>query len=82
MADLFNPIGDKVDKVDKVTPAAAVDGVDGEDERIVEEIESLCMNCEENVSRLRPSEYTDLHITQTEWLHRSTHTNNALLLRA
>jgi zinc finger protein len=54
MADQVNPIGDKVDKFDKAAPAAAVDGVDGadgEDERVVEEIESLCMNCEENVSR-------------------------------
>lgn len=47
MADLFNSIGDKVDKV---APAAVVDGDDSED-RVVEEIESLCMHCEENVSR-------------------------------
>lgn len=45
MPELFNPIGDKVEKV---APAAAQESED--DERVVEEIESLCMNCEENVS--------------------------------
>jgi zinc finger protein len=53
MTDQFKPIGDKVDKV---APAAAVDGADGEDERVVEQIESLCMNCEENVSRTPQTE--------------------------
>lgn len=43
MSELFAPIGDKVEKS---TPVA--DGED--DERIVEEIESMCMNCHENVS--------------------------------
>ncbi|KAL2265504.1 hypothetical protein VTJ83DRAFT_6604 [Remersonia thermophila] len=42
MPELFNPIGDKVEKV---APAAATADDDG---RVVEEIESLCMNCEEN----------------------------------
>jgi zinc finger protein len=44
MPNLFNPIGDKVEKVEKATPASAGD----DDEKVVEEIESLCMNCEEN----------------------------------
>jgi Ethanolamine utilization protein EutJ (predicted chaperonin) len=49
MPELFNPIGEKVEKV---APAAAPNGTAaGEEERVVEEIESLCMNCEENVSR-------------------------------
>ncbi|KAL2130533.1 hypothetical protein VTI74DRAFT_6274 [Chaetomium olivicolor] len=48
---LFNPIGEKVEKV---APAAAPNGTTrDEDEKVVEEIESLCMNCEENgVTRL------------------------------
>lgn len=48
MPDLFNPIGEKVQKV---APPAVTDGTSGdEDEKVVEEIESLCMNCEENAS--------------------------------
>lgn len=43
MTDLFNPIGDKVEKA-----AAAADVPAGDEERIVDEIESLCMNCHEN----------------------------------
>ncbi len=53
MAELFNSIGDKVEKV---APTAVPDGTttgEEEEERVVEEIESLCMNCEENVSRRR-----------------------------
>jgi zinc finger protein len=47
MPELFNTIGDKVEQV---APTAVADGTTGgEDERVVEEIESLCMNCEENV---------------------------------
>ncbi|KAK4132949.1 zf-ZPR1-domain-containing protein [Trichocladium antarcticum] len=48
---LFNTIGEKADKI---APSAAVsksqDGVasEGDDEKVVDEIESLCMNCEEN----------------------------------
>ncbi|KAK3293222.1 ZPR1 zinc-finger domain-containing protein [Chaetomium fimeti] len=46
MAELFNTIGEKAEKV---APAAIPNGTteDG-DEKVVEEIESLCMNCEEN----------------------------------
>jgi zinc finger protein len=49
MPELFNPIGEKVEKV---APTAVPDGATGDegDEKVVEEIESLCMNCEENVS--------------------------------
>ncbi|KAK4190203.1 ZPR1 zinc-finger domain-containing protein [Podospora australis] len=43
MTDLFNPIGDKAEKA-----AAAGDVHAEDDERVVEEIESLCMNCQEN----------------------------------
>ncbi|KAH6847871.1 ZPR1 zinc-finger domain-containing protein [Chaetomium sp. MPI-CAGE-AT-0009] len=46
MADLFNTIGEKAEKV---APAAIPNGTTvDEDEKVVEEIESLCMNCEEN----------------------------------
>jgi hypothetical protein len=49
MPELFNTIGEKVEQV---APTAVADGTAGaEDEKVVEEIESLCMNCEENVSR-------------------------------
>jgi len=49
MSDLFNTIGEKAEKV---APTGVADGAvpDGEEERAVEEIESLCMNCGENVS--------------------------------
>lgn len=48
MPELFNTIGEKVEQV---APTAAVNGTTGgDDEKVVEEIESLCMNCEENVS--------------------------------
>ncbi|KAG7285154.1 hypothetical protein NEMBOFW57_009775 [Staphylotrichum longicolle] len=46
MPELFNTIGEKVEQV---APTAAADGTTGgDDEKVVEEIESLCMNCEEN----------------------------------
>ncbi|KAH6623033.1 ZPR1 zinc-finger domain-containing protein [Chaetomium tenue] len=45
MADLFNTIGEKAEKV---APVAAPNGTTEDDEKVVEEIESLCMNCEEN----------------------------------
>ena len=49
MADLFNTIGEKAEKV---APAAVPNGTtEDEDKKVVEEIESLCMNCGENVSR-------------------------------
>ena len=44
----FEAIGNKVDKV-----AGPTNGVEAEDdEKVVQEIESLCMNCHENVSYL------------------------------
>ncbi|KAK3304377.1 ZPR1 zinc-finger domain-containing protein [Chaetomium strumarium] len=51
MPELFKPIGEEVEKV---APAAVPNGTSGDDqEKVVEEIESLCMNCEENgVTRL------------------------------
>ena len=56
MSGLFNTIGEKADKV---APATIPDNQNGaapeEDERVVDEIESLCMNCEENVSRIELS---------------------------
>lgn len=52
MPELFNPIGEKVEKV---VPATVPNGTtDEDDEKVVEEIESLCMNCEENVSCTDP----------------------------
>ncbi|KXX82774.1 Zinc finger protein ZPR1 [Madurella mycetomatis] len=51
MPELFNPIGDKAEKVAPTTAPNRANGDD--DEKVVEEIESLCMNCEENgVTRL------------------------------
>lgn len=49
MPELFNPIGDKVEKVAPTTASNRANGDDDDDEKVVEEIESLCMNCEENV---------------------------------
>src|SRR3954471_18194477 len=54
MSDLFNPIGEKVGKV---APVVATNGTNEaaheaeDDGKVVEEVESLCMNCHENVSR-------------------------------
>jgi zinc finger protein len=52
MSGLFNTIGEKADKI---APATISNNQNGdapeEDEKVVDEIESLCMNCEENVSR-------------------------------
>lgn len=51
MPELFNTIGEKAEQV---APAAVPNGTsDTEEEKVVEEIESLCMNCEENVSGLK-----------------------------
>lgn len=48
----FNPIGEKVEKV--APTASAINGANGvpeaDEPKPVEEIESLCMNCHENVS--------------------------------
>ena len=44
--EFFQSIGDKVKNL---APAAA-EAQNADDERAVEEIESLCMNCGENVS--------------------------------
>lgn len=55
MSELFDTIGQKAEKL---ASPPATDGVDGApeneegDQKIVEEIESLCMNCHENVSYL------------------------------
>lgn len=46
MSDEFKPIGEKVEKVAPVENGAGVE----DDSKPVEEIESLCMNCHENVS--------------------------------
>ena len=46
-ADLFEDMGRKV------AEASAQEGGD-EGTKVVDEIESLCMNCHENVSSLRP----------------------------
>ncbi|KAK4227554.1 ZPR1 zinc-finger domain-containing protein [Podospora fimiseda] len=45
MSDQFKPIGQTVEQVEK---AASINGVPEDGEKMVEEIESLCMNCEEN----------------------------------
>jgi zinc finger protein len=52
MSELFNSIGQKVEQL---APKPTTNGTNGvapqeqDDERIVEEIESLCMNCHKNV---------------------------------
>lgn len=59
MSTNFDPIGQKAEQL---APKAATNGtsnseaapVDDDDERIVEEIESLCMNCHENVCCPQP----------------------------
>lgn len=43
----FEAIGSKVDKAAAPTNG---EGVEEDDEKVVQEIESLCMNCEKNVS--------------------------------
>jgi hypothetical protein len=48
MSGMFNTIGEKVDKV--APTATGDDAATGQEDRVVEEIESLCMNCGENVS--------------------------------
>lgn len=51
MSELFNSIGDKVEKVaPTATPTNGANGTQPEEDdgRVVEEIESLCMNCHEN----------------------------------
>lgn len=60
MADLFNTIGEKAEKV---APVAVPNGTtEDEDEKVVEEIESLCMNCGENVSH---NKHTQIRIGRT-----------------
>ncbi len=49
MTELFDTIGHKAEQVAPNTNGAN-GGQPEEDERVVEEIESLCMNCHENVS--------------------------------
>lgn len=47
--EFFETIGNKVKNL---APAAEGEQNDDDDHRAVEEIESLCMNCGENVSRV------------------------------
>jgi hypothetical protein len=73
MPELFNPIGATVEKV---APTAVSNGANDvardEDERVVEEVESLCMNCEENVGFWRyPRSENDL-LTQDRLGHNAT----------
>lgn len=49
--EFFQSIGDKVKNL---APAEA-EAQNADDERAVEEIESLCMNCGKNVSRITTS---------------------------
>lgn len=49
-SQFFEAIGTKVESLAPATNGDAAD----EDQRTVEEIESLCMNCGENVSRPPP----------------------------
>lgn len=50
--EFFESIGNQADQL---APAANDEAqTDDDDRRVVEEIESLCMNCHENVSRMLP----------------------------
>lgn len=49
-SDYFKAIGQQVDQVAPATNGA--EQIDNDDVKPVEEIESLCMNCHENVRRL------------------------------
>lgn len=53
-SDYFKAIGEQVDQVAPATTNGA-DPIDNDDVKPVEEIESLCMNCHENVGRSCPS---------------------------
>jgi zinc finger protein len=54
MPDLFDSIGQKVEQISTGPTQNGTNGVPAEeeedDQKVVEEIESLCMNCHENVS--------------------------------
>lgn len=55
MSGLFDTIGQKAETLTSVSAPNGADGVEAveeENQKIVEEIESLCMNCHENVSAL------------------------------
>jgi len=49
--DFFESIGQQAEQVEQTDADAQQDG--DETSRVVEEIESLCMNCHENASRPR-----------------------------
>lgn len=54
MSELFDTIGHKASKFTNVSESNGSNGdhVDQQDDdRVVDEIESLCMNCEENASQ-------------------------------
>lgn len=51
-SEFFESIGRQAEKVDDGADAVAVEdggANEGDDQKVVEEIESLCMNCGENV---------------------------------
>lgn len=56
-SEFFETIGQKASQTGQVNGAGQQDGED--DGKVVEEIESLCMNCHENVSR--PHHLLDSH---------------------
>lgn len=48
--DIFASVGDQIEQLNKNGKAEDVgDDYEDEDQKLVEEIESLCMNCGENV---------------------------------
>ena len=51
--EFFESIGNQADQLAPATNGEAQTAED-DDRRVVEEIESLCMNCHENVSRIQP----------------------------
>ena len=54
--DFFESIGKKATHLDSTNGTNGTNGANGatgdDDEKVVQEIESLCMNCHENVSNL------------------------------
>ena len=51
-AELFLPVSNQVANLSSNHPPAVVDDGEEDDLKVVDEIESLCMNCEQDVSTM------------------------------
>lgn len=59
MSEMFDTIGQKAEQLAPVPVSNGENGTqagEDDDQRVVDEIESLCMNCHENVSCLHDNE--------------------------